>query len=383
MQNMRRSLKASPNSQPTFEKSKYLSVIPISNTYQFCALSASNVVVASDNSLFQSYDGRTSWIRKVALENSAFPASYRAVDSHSGKDVFIGGSANGFGGTILSSRDSGSTWLTQAFSNPFGDIRFFDSQTAVPVSRGFEVWISYDTCKTWTSTVTPSLFTLNATCPISWSTIIGVGPNGTILRSNDSCLSWVSLPQGTAASFNDVCFRDSLLGLCVGDSGIVLRTTDGGLSWVRAQSPAEEALSNIAFSDLSTWYAVGNHGTVIKSEDSGNTFAIIPVPINANFTGVSFSEGRGYISGERGIILRLNPLSDTLVTQDISLRANPARTIIHCTSVLDNPKWYTLTGRRLGEPSATRSCGIAISVIGIQPSVRMESRATKRLILHR
>lgn len=268
----------------------------------------------------------------------------------------------GYHGTILSSRDRGSSWALQPSGTKEALFR-------VSVVSENEAWISgsYGTLlhsgdggKSWHRQQTPTEEHLFGLDFINERQGWAVGSRGTIIGTDDGGATWKDRSLGTDIVLNDVRFVDTRQGWAVGEFGRIYHTEDGGVTWTKQTSPIEVSfisgasrnlfrllLSNrhggwafgldgviLTSSDGKKWeltrqddasaadlkhhhifsassaglkkFAVGERGTVLVSQfDSRQWDPLSASSVPSNLNGIAFGEeNTGLIVGNRGLILR-------------------------------------------------------------------------------
>jgi photosystem II stability/assembly factor-like uncharacterized protein len=184
----------------------------------------------------------------------------------------------------------------------------------------------------------------------SGSTLIAVGPRGTLLRSTDSGGHWQAAELPLSADLTSVRFSAPDTAWAVGHDAVILKSTDSGASWVRvldgrlllktlqqaAQGNAQlakdiertmsqsaspdvwpAALFDLMFIDAERGFAVGAFGccwpppTAARPGSRRRTAATT----NAASTSMPSSGegGRPYIAGEQGVLLRLDAAGQRFV----------------------------------------------------------------------
>lgn len=174
---------------------------------------------------------------------------------------------------------------------------------------------------------------------------VAVGRRGLVLVSTDGGGSWqqtLQLPAST--DLLSVSFADEQHGWTVGHGGVVLHSADGGLSWTRQidgrgladlliahYKPAAEAgdegaqrhlgdaerfkqdgpgrpLLAVHFSDAQNGIAVGAYNLAIRTADGGRSWQVISDlldnPNGMHLYGIARIDGRLWIAGEQGVLLR-------------------------------------------------------------------------------
>lgn len=193
----------------------------------------------------------------------------------------------------------------------FFSITFFDENNGV-VHNQSSVYYTTDAGETWErSAVTNTefedrvhLLSFRHLCYLDQSTLIGVGKDAQIYRSEDAGRSWfiVSSEYLSGKTYMHVAFRNDKHGYILPDDlteGKFLETEDGGLTW-KMVDPGKSILYHcMTFVNDSVYYAGGSHAAIIKTEDSGHTWSVekhttkgeSPTALVSSATGVVFASG--------------------------------------------------------------------------------------------
>lgn len=182
--------------------------------------------------------------------------------------------------------------------------------------------------------------------------LVSVGLHGLIQRSVDGGQTWQQMPSPVASDLVQVRFRDAFNGWAVGHDSVVLHSVDGGLTWKTqldgrsvltllrgfygplaakgdevAASMLQEitlALSTSATPDVLSapfldvlfdaqghGFVVGAFGMVLRSADDGKTWEPWTDHTDnerrMHLYGLAEDGGVFYISGEQGLLMRLDP----------------------------------------------------------------------------
>ena len=183
------------------------------------------------------------------------------------------------------------------------------------------------------------------------SVLVSVGLHGLIQRSSDNGKSWQQVQSPVASDFVQVRFSDASNGWIVGHDSVVLHSSDGGATWAvqmdgrklltllndfygkRAEQGDEAAadmvqevgramgssaspdvlpapLLDVLFDAQGHGFAVGAFGMILRSDDAGQTWQ--PWIERADnerrmhLYGLAERNGSFYISGEQGLLMRLD-----------------------------------------------------------------------------
>ncbi|WP_249674730.1 WD40/YVTN/BNR-like repeat-containing protein [Pseudomonas abieticivorans] len=196
--------------------------------------------------------------------------------------------------------------------------------------------------------------------PLNWPLIgvaqagdalVGVGLHGLIQRSLDNGKTWEQVPSPVASDLVQVRFSDARNGWIVGHDCVVLHSSDGGASWAvqmdgrqllglldtvygqRAAQGDQDAadmvrevkramgssatadvlpapLLDVLFDAQGHGFAVGAFGMILHSDDAGKTWQPwierADNPRRMHLYGLAQRDGTFYISGEQGLLLRLD-----------------------------------------------------------------------------
>jgi len=178
--------------------------------------------------------------------------------------------------------------------------------------------------------------------------VVAVGQRGHIVVSTDQGRSWTQASVPVSSDLTAVRLVNARVGYAVGHDGVVLGTRDGGRTWTRlldgralntlvlehmrrrvASTDATEqdrqllteALRNVEagpdkplldlhFSNEQEGFIVGAYGLVLHTADGGGHWTPwlerVDNPQLLNLYAVCASQGRVYIAGEAGVLLRLD-----------------------------------------------------------------------------
>ena len=211
--------------------------------------------------LMNTVDGGETWTR-VAVRG-ADSRIMRAVFGREGR-----GWVFGEGGSIFTTRDSGTTWTKSKTPTRFLLLggAFIDERTGWLVGAGSTLLQTSDGGETWhhgrlqqTANVR-----FNSTSFVNARLGWAVGGGGAIYRTTNGGASWQALNSGVDSDLFDVKFFDPAEGWAVGAEGVVLHTTNGGLRWNVERSGTPHTLERLFFTDRAHGWAVGFGGTIIS-----------------------------------------------------------------------------------------------------------------------
>lgn len=188
-------------------------------------------------------------------------------------------------GTVLHSRDSGTTWVRQRSNADYtlSSICFVDSQTGWAVGDGGTITHTMDGGKSWVKQKSPVPYFLMgvhfANSQKGWI----VGERTTILYTEDGGQTWQVQFEDKDFILKRVSFCDERNGWAAGEFGYIYHTENGGLTWRRqagefgfSKETGEMEGGNFLFDvvaiDPRMAWAVGIEGFVTKTVDRGATW---------------------------------------------------------------------------------------------------------------
>ncbi|HEX6368813.1 MAG TPA: YCF48-related protein [Longimicrobium sp.] len=158
-----------------------------------------------------------------------------------------------------------------------------------------------------------------------------VGDGGTILSTRDGGETWRTVRSDTRLA--DVDFAPGTgRGWAAGRGGMVLATRDGGATWKQQRSPTRQPLRALAFVGDGHVWAVGDSATVITTRDGGRRWERLPLRLPDSLAAVDFQDvffqgGQGWITtGFRGVLLATTDSgANWRIVRPASLRASSIR----------------------------------------------------------
>lgn len=195
-----------------------------------------------------------------------------------------------------------------------------DATTSYAVGSNGTVLSTRDGGSTWDAYPMDTTATLNAVDAPAVGTVWAVGADGTIASPNEAG-AWVTVSADTAADLFAVDFADRLHGWAVGEDGTVVSTADGGLTWAArtVDVPAGVALRGVRFLNEATGWAWGDSGTVIRTSDGGATWSMATAATGAvHLVAGSFVDTQtGWVAGGEGVVKSTIDGGATWTTQTI------------------------------------------------------------------
>ncbi len=184
--------------------------------------------------------------------------------------------------------------------------------------------------------------------------LVAVGPRGHILLSDDAGMTWQQTAVPVSTDLVAVHFANARKGWVVGHDSVILHTADGGQTWTkqldgrsalkilldryapRASTDARAAavmkslnvtigqsatpdvfplpLLDVWFRDENHGFAIGAFNLIFHTTDGGKSWEPwqdrVDNPNEFNLHAVRGHDGRVYVVGERGLVLKLDRASE-------------------------------------------------------------------------
>jgi photosystem II stability/assembly factor-like uncharacterized protein len=226
----------------------------------------------------------------------------------------------GYYGTILHSKDRGSTWEIQQSPtrNSLFQVRFLnDKKGWISGSYGTLLYTT-DGGKHWSAQRTGTTEHLFGLTFVNEQTGWAVGSRGTILYTRDGGRSWNKASLSEDLTLNSVAFVNLTSGWIVGEFGVIFYTQNGGKNWIKQKSPVEVSfvsgesrnLFALLFAQSANGWAFGLDGVILKTH-GGSPWEIIRQRENTqgssganHLFAAATSRGRLWAVGERGTLLQ-------------------------------------------------------------------------------
>jgi photosystem II stability/assembly factor-like uncharacterized protein len=192
--------------------------------------------------------------------------------------------------------------------------------------------------------------------------VVTVGQRGHIVYSDDAGKTWRQAKVPVSSDLVAVAFATPQKGWAVGHDGVVLHSTDGGVTWNKqldgrsagkrmeafyaerakiepaaadaaalaeegkrfAQQGAENPLLDVWFADENNGFVVGAFNLIFRTADGGKTwepwFHRTDNPNRLHLYAIRQVGADLYISGEQGILLKLDPAASRFTAVDTGYR---------------------------------------------------------------
>lgn len=289
-----------------------------SNWLREVAYLDATTAVAAGTDFFVSTNSGVTW---TMVDNPAGVALNGITSPTIGSGVAVGTA-----GAILTSGDTGGTWIDQRSGFPgvqLLGVFFTDPATGIAVANpsppfggGSKILRTSDHGTTWTiqpSGTNKGLYDLSFSDATSG---VAVGDSGTVLTTTDGGASWTGRASGVAVQLCGVSMLNASTGVAVGRTGTILRTDNGGINWTEQTSGTTYPLWDVCFVGENHVVVVGDY-TILLTTDGGTTWSDVPHPMsNSWLYGVSFANANdGMAVGDLKTILRTTDGGATWIEQ--------------------------------------------------------------------
>lgn len=229
----------------------------------------------------------------------------QAIATH-GTHVAVGTQS----GAVITSADSGKTWVRQALDKPF--LASIIDMTACPDGSflGLDfygrVWSSDANGQKWVAHKLAAPQTgLTISCDKSGAWWVA-GTYATIAKSSDQGKTWRVIDNQQDAQITALRWVNEKRALAMGEFGLVLRTDDGGETWQKLPPVSADFYPyDILSVDENTAWVSGVAGQMRLTKDGGKTWEIKESKAGAPLYRLFFHKGTPYGVGARGTVARL------------------------------------------------------------------------------
>ena len=240
-------------------------------------------LLTGDGGLLLTSPDATTWTRRSTGTTNALRRAAYANNTW----VVIGN--QDFPATLLTSTDSGATWTNRTASMTFDDLRSLASDgTASIIGVGKNGTIVRSTNGTSWGTVTSGTSDELQGAAYGAGRYIVTGANGRILTSTDAGVTWTQASSGVSAYLGDLVYLNSTF-LISSDLGLLLKSTDG-TTWTSSTVAGGNQLQGIAYG-AGRYVAVAAGGRIITSLDA-TTWTNATSGTTADLNGVAFGNGK-------------------------------------------------------------------------------------------
>ena len=254
--------------------------------------------------ILYSNDWKT-WTQVLTPTKQNLSAIYFATDSK--------GWAVGHDATILSTKDSGKSWIKQYRApekeQPLFDVLFRDENEGMAIGAYGLFLTTKDGGNTWKDQYIedlddetyglPHFYKIKAFSPRIYYM---VGEAGLVARSDDAGKSWRRLKTPYSGSFFNILVTNRNSLIVVGLRGALYRSEDAGATWKVVKNESVASLSGITQLDNGTIVVAGMEGAFLYSKDDGKTFTFYQHPDRDDYSTLIASKNDILLlAGEAGL----------------------------------------------------------------------------------
>jgi photosystem II stability/assembly factor-like uncharacterized protein len=136
-------------------------------------------------------------------------------------------------------------------------------------------------------------------------TAVLAGGGASLLYTDDAGVTWKrgTVPGAAEVRFNAVCFWNQKSGWAVGAGGMIAQTVNGGRSWRLQNSGIKADLYDVVFTNSATGFAVGADGRILTTSTAGNVWTAEPSGVAHRLERVAVNGKRAVAVGFGGTIL--------------------------------------------------------------------------------
>ena len=163
-------------------------------------------------------------------------------------------------------------------------------------------------------------YSLNDAVFLDDTTLIVIGDDGVIMKSNDLGETWRKINGGAYSSLLKMQFLNSKTGYILGSYDLLLRTDDGGENWFKIplNNLGNPYSTNLYFQSPDTGFVVCEEGKILKTVDGGRKWDYQQNGFD-DFTSVSFvNDTIGFICGASNTLLKTIDFGKTWEAIDMS-----------------------------------------------------------------
>jgi uncharacterized delta-60 repeat protein len=249
-------------------------------------------LLTGDSGLLLTSPDATTWTRRVTNSTAAL----RSAAYNAGPWVVLGNTD--FPATILTSTDSGATWTNRTTSLTYNTLH----QLATDGTSSLIAVGPNGTIARSTNGTTWSLATSGVTDELEGATYgagryIVTGASGRILTSTDAGVTWTNVTSGTTAYLDGANFLNDRF-YANGDLGLLLTSTNG-TTWTSSTVADGKKLRGMAYGS-GRYVAVAAGGRIITSSD-GITWTPATSGTTSDLNGVAFGNGKFLVTSAASV----------------------------------------------------------------------------------
>lgn len=225
----------------------------------------------------------------------------QAVVTAPGLEVAVGSN-----GLVLHRDNSDSPWQRQILDSQPNliDVEICPDSTLIALGFEQQLWRSDDKALSWRPIDLPTPENLLDIACAPDSSYWAVGSFSTLLSSHDRGDTWEENSLGEDAMLSSIQFLADSTAYVTGEFGIVARSDDAGRNWALLDYIPNDFYPQAAhFTTRWRGWVVGLDGMVLQTEDAGMSWQVEPTPVAAPLYGIVEAGGELVALGENGTVL--------------------------------------------------------------------------------
>ena len=225
-------------------------------------------------------------------------------------------------GKMMSTTDGGTSWTEHNITPGtwFDGISIVGDSTICLAGLWSTMTKSTDRGNSWTQMGLDEFNDLYSISMLSADVGLAVGAEGTIIRKSGG--RWLSGIKSTTHNLNSVHALGVSAAVAVGDSGTIIKSFNAYRSWTHLASPTVSDLYCLQFAEGRGWIA-GDNGTILRSNNYGEIWDVSATGVSERLTSVSFVDNlTGWAAGDNGVIIKTTDGGDSWLTQNSGTSLN-------------------------------------------------------------
>ncbi len=187
------------------------------------------------------------------------------------------GTIVGDSGLYQTTTDGGDTWQPHpghpfTSQNHLAELKYSDPDRAILLGTEGHIFTTSDAGATWNAfDIGEPLVSFQAAAFRGNVGIVG-GTGGRMYVTTDAGSTWNAIPLRNTLDLYDVWITDQSTFFAAGDAGVIQKSTDGGVIWSTVADLSVDRISLLYFTDASHGYAAATQGDLYRTGDGGATW---------------------------------------------------------------------------------------------------------------
>ncbi|MCX6149762.1 MAG: YCF48-related protein [Ignavibacteriales bacterium] len=202
--------------------------------------------------------------------------------------------------TIKIAKQNGKLNFVNLKSGVYDDlnsISFINASIGFCCGNNGTVLKTKDSGSTWNKIILPYRFNFTDVCFTKEGFGFMIGDSSIILKSTDNGETWNKVNLSEGSSLIRIKFIDDKNGFILGNKGFLMKTSDGGNQWRSIITKSQNILFDLAFYNKKSGFIVGWNGEVLKTTDLGETWS------NQNSIGSNYLKAITFLNAKDGFVI--------------------------------------------------------------------------------